>query len=94
MHCRFYHEFDLLAVNCLPHRVSPCSIYAFRPIQLSLFIDLLERNIDRRLFEIGFLYAHNVDKNSNPLGKILYVLFTRETEGCVLYNYKTTELLN
>eukprot|EP00794_Sanderia_malayensis_P006769 gene6769-7531_t len=29
--------------------------------------DLLERNIDRRLFEIGFLYAHNVDKNSNPL---------------------------
>jgi len=29
--------------------------------------DLLERNIDRRLFEIGFLYAHNFDKNGNPM---------------------------
>eukprot|EP00112_Aurelia_sp_Birch-Aquarium-sp1_P009477 Seg2078.8 transcript_id=Seg2078.8/GoldUCD/mRNA.D3Y31 product="Motile sperm domain-containing protein 2" protein_id=Seg2078.8/GoldUCD/D3Y31 len=29
--------------------------------------DLLERNIDRRLFEIGFLYPHNVDRNGNPL---------------------------
>ncbi|XP_065059337.1 motile sperm domain-containing protein 2-like isoform X2 [Rhopilema esculentum] len=29
--------------------------------------DLLERNIDRRLFEIGFLYVHNFDKNGHPL---------------------------
>ena len=29
--------------------------------------DLLERNIDRRLFEIGFLYPRNEDKNGNPL---------------------------
>lgn len=28
---------------------------------------LMERNIDRRLFEIGFLYPHNKDKNGNPL---------------------------
>ena len=35
----------------------------------SVVIDLLERNIDRRLFEIGFLYAHNFDKNGNPMSK-------------------------
>jgi len=29
--------------------------------------DITERNIDRRLFEIGFLYPHNVDKNDNTL---------------------------
>lgn len=40
-------------------------------VYLSLLccLDLAERNIDRRLFEIGFLYPRNHDKNGNPLRK-------------------------
>ncbi|XP_047126830.1 motile sperm domain-containing protein 2 isoform X1 [Hydra vulgaris] len=29
--------------------------------------DIMERNIDRRLFELGFLYPRNKDKHGNPL---------------------------
>ena len=41
---------------------------SFQSLLILLHTDLLERNIDRRLFEIGFLYPHNVDKSGNPLG--------------------------
>ena len=43
------------------------SVRIFQVI-FSVIVDLIERNINRRLFEIGFLYPRNVDRNGNPLG--------------------------
>lgn len=33
------------------------------------FADITERQIDRRLFETGFLFPHNKDKEGNTLSK-------------------------
>ena len=34
--------------------------------------ELTERSIDRRLFEAGFLFPHNQDKDGNTLGNSCY----------------------
>ena len=41
--------------------------------------ELMERNIDRRLFEMGFLYPRNKDKNGNPLLIFHAKLYKKET---------------
>ena len=35
----------------------------------------MERNIDRHLFEVGFLYPRSKDKHGNPLRKMFLSIF-------------------
>lgn len=47
------------------------TIYIMLAFTFLFLTDLTERSVDRRLFEAGFLFPYNQDKDGNTLGNEL-----------------------
>jgi len=62
-----YQLFILLLAGCL----KASTIYIKLAFTFLFLTDLTERSVDRRLFEAGFLFPYNQDKDGNTLGNDL-----------------------
>ena len=55
----------------LAGRLKASTIYIMLAFTFLFLTDLTERSVDRRVFEAGFLFPYNQDKDGNTLGNDL-----------------------